>query len=126
MASLPSLFSLSAGVFGFVTLWLSLLAVLSHLASTVSLASLSPDRPVSSTLFWTFSGEFGQSLGLTGAFLVSALACRFVCPCFCDTKEMEFLHKLYFMWLKRCDFSLQVKGHWKHWYLNGLPGGRGM
>lgn len=120
MASLPSLFSLSGGVFGFVTLWLSLLTVLSHLALPSS------DGPFSSTLSWTLAGGLGQSLGLTGAFLASALACRFACPCFCDTKEMEFLHKLYFMWLKRCDFSLQVKGHWKHWYLNGLPGGRGM
>lgn len=49
-----------------------------------------------------------------------------VCSVLCDTKDREFLHRLYFMWLKRCDLTLQVKGHWKHWYLKGLPGGLGM
>lgn len=43
-----------------------------------------------------------------------------------DTRVMEFLQRPYFMWLKRWDFSLQVKGHWKHLYLNGFPGGLGM
>lgn len=57
--------------------------------------------------------------------LVGAFAGRVSLPSLA-MRHMESLHRLYFMWLNRCVFSLQVKGHWKQWYLKGLPGGRGM
>lgn len=131
LASLLSLFSLSFIVFDFVTLWLSLPTGLSHPTSSSSVSSLLSSlfslSPCFSGLLLSTSGKgLGQSGDVTRAPFAGALNCRAICPFFCDTREIEFLHRLYFMWLKRWDFSLQVKGHWKHWYLKGFPGGRGM
>lgn len=131
LASLLSLFSPSLTVFDFATLWLSLPTGLSHPASSSSvsslLSSLFSSSPCFSGLSFSTAGKgLGQSVDLTGTPFATTLNCRAVCLFFCDTREIEFLHRLYFMWLKRWDFSLQVKGHWKHWYLKGFPGGRGM
>ena len=120
LALLPSLFSLSATVFGFVILLLSLFTGLSHPTSTSSKSSLlsalfSSALSFSGLLVWTAGRGLGQSLDFVGLPFAAALTCLAVCPFFCDIREMEFLHKLYFIWLKRCDFSLQVKGHWKQW-----------
>lgn len=120
--SLLSLFFPSVTVVDFVSHRLFLLTGLSHPMSTSSVSSLlsasSSSVPCLLGLLFSAAGRgLGQSLDLTGTPFATDLTCRAVCPFFCDIREMEFLHKLYFMWLKRWDFSLQVKGHWKHWYL---------
>lgn len=106
LASLHSLFSPSVTVFGFVKLWLSLMGGLSRPTSTSSESSLlsssfSFPACFSVLLICTTGGGLGHSFGFKGSPLDTALTCRAVVPVFCDTREMEFLHKLYFMWLKR-------------------------
>lgn len=104
MASMPSLFSLSVAGFDFVTL--SLLTIISHPMSACSVSPLFLVLSSSATcfsvlLFRVVGWGLGQSLGLTGTPFATTLNCLAVCPFFCDTREMEFLHRLYFMWLKR-------------------------